>query len=139
MSITGRHPPVAGPARAISGRARKTAPSAAESPLRFGLLCGIMISMARTGGCGTPARERLVGARRARHRRRAAQHKDQSMRTKPVHWFEGMLLLPHHLQAAQDHFLECLRTAHDWLSAYDYGLHKATYLDWQLYLSREPY
>ncbi len=23
--------------------------------------------------------------------------------------------------------------------AYDYGLHKATYLDWQLYLSHEPY
>lgn len=44
------------------------------------------------------------------------------MRTRPVHWYEGMLVLPHHFQAADQFHLEWLASQTDWLSPYAYGI-----------------
>lgn len=44
------------------------------------------------------------------------------MRTRPVHWSEGMLVLPHHFQAAHDNLLDSFCTALDWVSPFSYGL-----------------
>lgn len=44
------------------------------------------------------------------------------MKSGPVHWSEGMLLLPHHFQAAEQHWQDALATAFDWAVGYGYGL-----------------
>lgn len=44
------------------------------------------------------------------------------MRTRPVHWNEGMLVLPHHFQAAEQHHREWVSTLTDWLAPYAYGI-----------------
>lgn len=44
------------------------------------------------------------------------------MRTRPVHWSEGMLVLPHHFQAAQSNLLDWLATSQDWIFANGYGI-----------------
>ena len=44
------------------------------------------------------------------------------MRTKQVRWFEGMLVLPHHFQAAEANYLDLLATSQDWLAPYAYGI-----------------
>lgn len=44
------------------------------------------------------------------------------MRTRPVHWSEGMLVLPHHFQASQASLLDWSANALDWVTPYSYGL-----------------
>lgn len=44
------------------------------------------------------------------------------MRTRQVRWFEGMLVLPHHFQAADASTHDWLATAQDWLIPHGYGL-----------------
>src|SRR5262245_1663459 len=45
------------------------------------------------------------------------------MRTKPVRWSEGMLVLPHHFQAADAYHADLVASAHEWLSPYSYGIY----------------
>jgi type VI secretion system protein ImpJ len=45
------------------------------------------------------------------------------MRNLPVHWYEGLFLRPHHLQAADRYWTELLQTSSRWNCAYDYGLY----------------
>lgn len=49
------------------------------------------------------------------------------MRTKPVHWTEGMLVLPHHFQASQSHLTELSAASLDARCAYSYGVRR---IDW---------
>lgn len=51
------------------------------------------------------------------------------MKTRQVRWFEGMLVLPHHFQCAEQNLHDCLATSGDWLSQYGYGL-------WSIELNR---
>lgn len=44
------------------------------------------------------------------------------MAKRPVHWFEGMFLKPHHFQAAERHVRERIKEAEDWLQPHDWGL-----------------
>ena len=44
------------------------------------------------------------------------------MRTRQVRWFEGMLVLPHHFQAAEDNLRDWLATSVEWVKAYSYGI-----------------
>jgi type VI secretion system protein ImpJ len=44
------------------------------------------------------------------------------MASRPVHWFEGMFLRPHHFQAADRHAREELRNSEDWYHPYNWGL-----------------
>jgi type VI secretion system protein ImpJ len=44
------------------------------------------------------------------------------MNTKPVRWSEGMLMLPHHFQAAEAHLTEVAATTQAWLNPFGYGL-----------------
>lgn len=44
------------------------------------------------------------------------------MAKRPVHWFEGMFLKPHHFQAAERWARERIREAEDWLQPHDWGL-----------------
>lgn len=44
------------------------------------------------------------------------------MQTKPVRWYEGMLVLPHHFQAADEYWHEAVTTNADWLNPYSYGI-----------------
>lgn len=44
------------------------------------------------------------------------------MKNLPVHWYEGLFLRPHHLQAADRYWTELLHTSSRWNSAFDYGL-----------------
>lgn len=44
------------------------------------------------------------------------------MKTRPVHWSEGMLVLPHHFQAAQTNMQDWVAAAQDWQTAYNYGI-----------------
>lgn len=44
------------------------------------------------------------------------------MPKRPVHWYEGMFLKPHHFQAAERYFRDRVREAEDWLHPYDWGL-----------------
>src|SRR3954447_22396444 len=44
------------------------------------------------------------------------------MASRPVHWFEGMFLRPHHFQAAERHAREGLRDSEDWYHPYNWGL-----------------
>lgn len=44
------------------------------------------------------------------------------MNTKPVRWSEGMLVLPHHFQAAEAHLLDVVATTSDWLNPNGYGI-----------------
>lgn len=48
------------------------------------------------------------------------------MSTRPVHWSEGMLVLPQHFQAAQENLFAWVRCSEDWQSAYNYGLRGVT-------------
>jgi type VI secretion system protein ImpJ len=45
------------------------------------------------------------------------------MKNLPVHWYEGLFLRPHHLQAADRYWTELLHTSSRWNCAYDYGLY----------------
>jgi type VI secretion system protein ImpJ len=44
------------------------------------------------------------------------------MAKRPVHWFEGMFLKPHHFQASDRYLRERLRESEDWLHPHDWGL-----------------
>ncbi len=44
------------------------------------------------------------------------------MKNLPVHWYEGLFLRPHHLQAADRHWSECLHTSLSSDNPYNYGL-----------------
>jgi len=44
------------------------------------------------------------------------------MPKRPVHWFEGMFLKPHHFQAADRFTRERIRESEDWLHPHDWGL-----------------
>jgi type VI secretion system protein ImpJ len=45
------------------------------------------------------------------------------MKNLPVHWYEGLFLRPHHLQAADRYWTELAHTNSRWTCAYDYGLY----------------
>ena len=49
------------------------------------------------------------------------------MRNLPVHWYEGLFLRPHHLQAAERHWSEQSQTALEWYGPYHYGLQTLEY------------
>ena len=44
------------------------------------------------------------------------------MRHLPLNWSEGMFLRPHHFQAAERHWQECLAISQQWDHPYSYGL-----------------
>lgn len=44
------------------------------------------------------------------------------MAKRPVHWYEGMFLKPHHFQAAERYARERIREAEDWHHPHDWGL-----------------
>ncbi len=44
------------------------------------------------------------------------------MRNLPVHWSEGMFLLPHHFQVAERYWTETLQTSEHWDHQYNYGI-----------------
>ncbi len=44
------------------------------------------------------------------------------MAKRPVHWFEGMFLKPHHFQASDRYHRERVRESEDWLHPHDWGL-----------------
>ena len=46
------------------------------------------------------------------------------MRTRQVRWFEGMLVLPHHFQAAEANVHDWLTTSQRWSTPYSYGVRK---------------
>lgn len=46
------------------------------------------------------------------------------MRAKPVHWSEGMLVLPHHFQAADAALRDEMAALLDWREPYSYGLRR---------------
>lgn len=43
------------------------------------------------------------------------------MAQRPVHWYEGMFLRPHHFQAADRHARETLRQSEDWFHPFNWG------------------
>ena len=45
------------------------------------------------------------------------------MKNLPVHWYEGLFLRPHHLQAADRYWTELIQTTSRWNCAYDYGVY----------------
>src|SRR4029079_12128839 len=45
------------------------------------------------------------------------------MKNLPVHWYEGIFLPPHHLQAADRYWTELIQTSSRWNCAYDYGVY----------------
>src|SRR4029079_5704886 len=45
------------------------------------------------------------------------------MKHLPVHWYEGLFLRPHHLQAADRYWTELVQTTSRWNCAYDYGVY----------------
>jgi type VI secretion system protein ImpJ len=45
------------------------------------------------------------------------------MKNLPVHWYEGLFLRPHHLQAADRYWTELIQTNSRWNCAYDYGVY----------------
>lgn len=44
------------------------------------------------------------------------------MRTRQVRWYEGMLVLPHHFQAAEDNYVDWISSADSWLHPFNHGL-----------------
>lgn len=44
------------------------------------------------------------------------------MAGRPVHWYEGMFLRPHHFQAADRHAREALKESEDWSRPFHWGL-----------------
>lgn len=44
------------------------------------------------------------------------------MASRPVHWYEGMFLRPHHFQAADRHARESLRESEDWYHPFNWGI-----------------
>ncbi len=44
------------------------------------------------------------------------------MAKRPVHWFEGMFLKPHHFQASDRYHRDRMRESEDWLHPHDWGL-----------------
>lgn len=51
------------------------------------------------------------------------------MRTKPVHWSEGMLVLPHHFQASDANLRDTMSTMLDWRNPYGYGVRQ---IEWNV-------
>lgn len=49
------------------------------------------------------------------------------MRNPPVHWFEGLFLRPHHLQASDRYWAEATQTSEQWDHPYGYGLERLDY------------
>lgn len=49
------------------------------------------------------------------------------MAKRPVHWFEGMFLKPHHFQAAERYVRDRLLESEDWLHPHDWGLRSAKF------------
>ncbi len=45
------------------------------------------------------------------------------MQNLPVHWYEGLFLRPHHLQANDRYWTELSSTSARWNNAYDYGIY----------------
>ncbi len=45
------------------------------------------------------------------------------MQNPPVHWYEGLFLCPHHLQASDRHWTDATQTSQRWDHPYNYGLH----------------
>jgi type VI secretion system protein ImpJ len=45
------------------------------------------------------------------------------MQNLPVHWYEGLFLRPHHLQANDRHWAELTSTSDHWDNAYNYGIY----------------
>ena len=63
------------------------------------------------------------------------------METRPLHWHEGLLVLPHHMQALHANLLDSVATSRNWLRAYGYGLREielnhASLANFQLRVSR---
>lgn len=48
---------------------------------------------------------------------------------RPVHWFEGMFLKPHHFQAADRYVRDRLLESEDWLHPHDWGLRAVRFDD----------
>ena len=44
------------------------------------------------------------------------------MASRPVHWYEGMFLRPHHFQVADRHARAALKDSEDWFHPFDWGL-----------------
>ncbi len=44
------------------------------------------------------------------------------MRHPPIHWYEGLFLRPHHLQAADRYWTEVIQTSQQWDHPFHYGL-----------------
>lgn len=44
------------------------------------------------------------------------------MRNPPVNWYEGLFLLPHHMQQAERYWTELSHTSHQWDHPFHYGL-----------------
>lgn len=51
------------------------------------------------------------------------------MPKRPVHWHEGMFLMPHHFQAAERFTLERIRESEDWHHPHDWGLKSVRFDD----------
>jgi type VI secretion system protein ImpJ len=66
---------------------------------------------------GTVAKRFLIG-----HLLRGA-----AMQNLPVHWYEGLFLRPHHLQANDRYWSELVSTSGRWNNAYDYGIYDFEY------------
>ncbi len=49
------------------------------------------------------------------------------MKNPRVHWYQGRFVRPHHLQAADRHWLELSHTSESWDHPYGYGLHAFQY------------
>jgi type VI secretion system protein ImpJ len=47
-----------------------------------------------------------------------------AMKNSPVHWYEGLFLRPHHLQAADRYWTELINLNSRWNCAYDYGVYQ---------------
>jgi type VI secretion system protein ImpJ len=51
------------------------------------------------------------------------------MAKRPVHWFEGMFLKPHHFQAFDRYQRDRIRESEDWLHPHDWGLRSVRFDD----------
>src|SRR5262245_28897774 len=49
------------------------------------------------------------------------------MQNLPVHWYEGLFLRPHHLQANDRYWAELTSTSDHWDNAYNYGIYDFEY------------
>ena len=51
------------------------------------------------------------------------------MAKRPVHWFEGMFIKPHHFQASDRYLRERLKESEDWLHPHDWGVRAVRFDD----------